>query len=61
MKNAIEYAYKQIQEGKIRTTQNWIGPKGVSIEGATFVPPIPEQVPELLINLYEYSISSYTI
>ena len=81
LKNAIEYAYKQIQEGKIidfslvnemhkiildsvrgsgkepgkiRTTQNWIGPKGVSIEGATFVPPIPEQVPELLINLYEY-------
>ncbi len=40
--------------GQIRDTQNWIGPRGVGIEGATFVPPIPEDVPELLINLYEY-------
>lgn len=39
---------------KIRTSQNWIAPRGVSIEGATFVPPVPEQVPELLLNLYEY-------
>lgn len=40
--------------GQIRITQNWIGPRGVGIEGATFIPPIPEEVPELLINLYEY-------
>lgn len=40
--------------GQIRTTQNWIGPKGVGIEGATFIPPVPEDVPELLLNLYEY-------
>ena len=40
--------------GQIRTTQNWIGPRGVGIEGATFIPPIPEEVPELLFNLYEY-------
>ena len=40
--------------GQIRVTQNWIGPRGVGIEGATFVPPAPEDVPELLINLYEY-------
>lgn len=40
--------------GLIRVTQNWIGPRGVGIEGATFVPPVPEDVPELLINLYEY-------
>lgn len=40
--------------GQIRVTQNWIGPRGVGIEGATFIPPIPEEVPELLINLYEY-------
>ena len=25
--------------GKIRTTQNWIGPRGCTIEGATFIPP----------------------
>jgi len=40
--------------GQIRTTQNWIGPRGVGIEGATFIPPVPDDVPELLINLYEY-------
>lgn len=40
--------------GQIRTTQNWIGPRGVGIEGATFVPPAPEDVYELLMNLYEY-------
>lgn len=40
--------------GKIRTVQNWIGPRGVGIEGATFIPPIPEEVYGLLLNLYEY-------
>lgn len=40
--------------GQIRTTQNWIGPRGVGIEGATFIPPVPEDVYELLLNLYEY-------
>ncbi len=40
--------------GHIRTTQNWIGPRGVGIEGATFIPPEPEEVYELLLNLYEY-------
>ena len=40
--------------GQIRTTQNWIGPRGCRLEEATFVPPIPEEVYGLLINLYEY-------
>ena len=40
--------------GKIRTTQNWIGPRGCPIEGATFIPPVPEEVYGLLMNLYEY-------
>lgn len=40
--------------GQIRTTQNWIGPRGCHMSGATFVPPIPEEVYGLLINLYEY-------
>ena len=40
--------------GRIRTTQNWIGPRGCTMEGATFVPPVPEEVYGLLINLYEY-------
>ena len=32
--------------GQIRNTQNWIGPRGVGIEGATFIPPVPEDVPD---------------
>ena len=40
--------------GQIRTTQNWIGPRGCTLEGATFIPPMPEDVYGLLINLYEY-------
>ena len=40
--------------GKIRTTQNWIGPRGCTIDGATFIPPVPEEVYGLLQNLYEY-------
>lgn len=40
--------------GQIRTTQNWIGPRGCTIDTATFVPPIPEEVYGLLANLYEY-------
>lgn len=30
--------------GKVRTTQNWIGPRGCTMENATFIPPIPEEV-----------------
>lgn len=40
--------------GKIRTVQNWIGIRGCTLETATFVPPAPEEVYGLLINLYEY-------
>lgn len=40
--------------GKVRTTQNWIGPRGVGIEGAVFIPPKPEDVPLLLDNLFKY-------
>ncbi len=40
--------------GEIRKTQNWIGPRGVGIDGAIFIPPAPENVIELLNNLYEY-------
>lgn len=44
----------QKNPGKIRTTQNWIGPRGCTMENATFVPPIPEEVYELLCDLYRY-------
>ena len=45
--------------GHIRTTQNWIGPKGCTIEEATFIPPVPEEVPILLNNLFEYMNDAY--
>lgn len=45
--------------GQIRTTQNWIGPRGCTIDRATFIPPIPEEVYGLLINLYEYMNNSF--
>jgi Fic family protein len=32
--------------GRLRTTQNWIGPEGRPIEDAVFVPPVPETVLE---------------
>lgn len=40
--------------GKIRTIQNWIGPRGCTMDSATFIPPVPEEVYGLLTNLYEY-------
>ena len=42
------------QPGQIRSTQNWIAPRGVGIEGAIFVPPAPQKIYPLLQNLYEY-------
>lgn len=47
------------EPGKIRTIQNWIGPKGCSIEEAIFIPPIPEEVPLLLDNLFNYMNDKY--
>ena len=40
--------------GQIRDSQNWIGPRGCTIETATFVPPAPSEVYSLLLNLFEY-------
>lgn len=42
------------EPGIIRNIQNWIGPSGCGIEEATFIPPIPEDVPILLNNLFKY-------
>ena len=47
------------EPGKIRTIQNWIGPKGCSIEEAIFIPPMPEDVPILLDNLFNYMNDKY--
>ena len=45
--------------GKIRDIQNWIAPRGMGIENAAFIPPIPEEVYGLLQNLYEYMGDAY--
>ena len=47
------------EPGKIRTIQNWIGPKGCTIEEAIFVPPSPEEVPLMLDNLFDYMNDLY--
>ena len=43
--------------GKIRTVQNWIGPRGSNLYSATFIPPPPEKVPELLEDLEAFIIA----
>lgn len=40
--------------GEFRRIQNYIGPAGVSIEGATFVPPSPDKLPGVLDNWEKY-------
>ena len=45
--------------GQIRRIQNYIGLRGLGKEGATFVPPTPEEVPALLENLMEYMNNLY--
>jgi Fic family protein len=39
---------REFAPGEFRTTQNWIGPPGSTIESAPFVPPPPSELPELL-------------
>lgn len=40
--------------GEFRRTQNWIGPAGTTLANATFVPPPPHALPELLGALETY-------
>ncbi|HHY72306.1 MAG TPA: Fic family protein [Bacillus bacterium] len=40
--------------GSYRTTQNYIGPEGCTIETATFIPPEPQIVPLAISNLEKY-------
>jgi Fic family protein len=40
--------------GKFRETQNWIGHRGCTIEEATYVPPPPIVLTDLLENFIEY-------
>lgn len=40
--------------GEIRTTQNWIGPTGCTLNEASFVPPPPSSVPNALSDLEKF-------
>jgi len=40
--------------GEFRTSQNWIGPSGVSLKRSTFIPPHPDDMIEALSNLEAY-------
>ncbi|MBI1213757.1 MAG: Fic family protein [Alphaproteobacteria bacterium] len=40
--------------GELRTTQNWIGPSGCTLNEATFVPPPPDEAKRALSNLESF-------
>ncbi len=40
--------------GTLRTSQNWIGPSGCTLNEATFVPPPPHEVPQKLVELEQF-------
>lgn len=47
--------------GELRKSQNWIGPGGCSLTEATFVPPPPDELPELLGALEKFLHSDSTL
>jgi Fic family protein len=44
----------EMRPGELRTSQNWIGPQGSTLNNATFVPPPPNVVPEALGDLEQF-------
>jgi Fic family protein len=40
--------------GEFRKTQNWLGPPGFNLSEATFIPPPPDTLMDLLFNLEEF-------
>jgi len=45
---------RERQPGELRSTQNWVGAAGATIETASFVPPPPDQVGPLLDDLERF-------
>ncbi len=44
----------RLTPGEVRTSQNWIGPGGCTLNEATYVPPPPELVPQALGDLESF-------
>jgi len=44
----------QLSPGELRTTQNWLGPAGCTLQEATFVPPPPHELPQALADLERF-------
>lgn len=44
----------RLQPGELRSSQNWIGPAGCTLNTATFVPPPPHEVPQALSDLERF-------
>lgn len=44
----------RLAPGEMRTSQNWIGPKGCTLAEATFIPPPPDEVPKALGDLERF-------
>lgn len=45
---------KEKSPGEYRNVQNWIGPRNCTVQEATFVPPGPEDVTQLMSDLLSY-------
>ena len=44
----------ELQPGRLRNKQNWLGPAGCTLHNATFVPPPPSVVPDALADLERF-------
>lgn len=47
----------RLAPGELRSTQNWIGPGGCTLQDAVFVPPPPLEVPQALSDLERFLYS----
>lgn len=52
MENIV--GHPMLKPGEFRKVQNWIGKPGTKIEDATYVPPPPEKINELLVDLEKF-------
>lgn len=50
---------ERLSPGKFRTSPVWVGPKGVTLEAAEYVPPLPDEIPGLM-NDWEQFVNETT-